>query len=218
MKKYFNILVLLFIFSASLFAQEFAYVTDSLQLRVYSNASTDSKVLQSIGSGDTVEVFATKGGFSQVTTYDGTVGWVKSAFLVEEPPAKLLYYSVSEINKELEAEIEALKNDVQDIPTITDNESETNKISELQIALAKEQEINQELQEKITDSRSFKAIKATTTSSPAQAGESRIRLNYENKKWILISLPLGLIMAGFLLGVKLSSWRMKKRLHGFSLK
>lgn len=218
MKNCFNILVLLFIFNTSSFAQEFAYVTDSLQLRVYSNASADSDVLQTIDSGDSVEVFATQGGFSQVTTYDGTVGWVKSAFLVEEPPAKLLYYSVSEKNKELETEIDSLKNGVQDIATIIDNESETNKISELQTALEKEQEINQKLQKQIAKSRSTQTIKVANTSSHAQVGGSKIRLYYENKIWILIGLPLGLIIAGFLLGIKLSSWRMKKRLHGFSLK
>jgi len=218
MKNCFNILVLLFIFNTSSFAQEFAYVTDSLQLRVYSNASADSDVLQTIDSGDSVEVFATQGGFSQVTTYDGTVGWVKSAFLVEEPPAKLLYYSVSEKNKELETEIDSLKNGVQEIATIIDNESETNKISELQTALAKEQEINQKLQKQIANSGSTQTIKVANTSSHAQVGGSKIRLYYENKIWILIGLPLGLIIAGFLLGIKLSSWRMKKRLHGFSLK
>ncbi len=218
MKNGFNILVLLFIFNTSSFAQEFAYVTDSLQLRVYSNASADSDVLQIIDSGDSVEVFATQDGFSQVTTYDGTVGWVKSAFLVEEPPAKLLYYSVSEKNKELETEIDMLKNGVQDIDTIIGNESETNEISELQTALAKEQEINQKLQKQIASSGSTQTIKVANTSSHAQVGGSKIRLYYENKIWILIGLPLGLIIAGFLLGIKLSSWRMKKRLHGFSLK
>lgn len=218
MKKCFNILILLFIFNTSLFAQEFAYVTDSLQLRVYSSASADSEVLQIIDSGDSLEVLATQDGFSQVTTYDGTVGWVKSAFLVEEPPAKLLYYSVSEKNKELEAEIESLKNGLQNIATNSNNESETNKISELQIALAEEQEINQKLQEQFADSGSSQTIKVSTTSLPAQVEGSKIRLDYENKKWILIGLPLGLILASFLFGMKLSSWRMKKRLHGFRFK
>jgi SH3 domain protein len=218
MKKCLNIVVLLFVFSTPLFAQEFAYVTDSLQLRVYSSASADSEVLQTIDSGDSLEVLATQDGFSQVTTYDGTAGWVKSAFLVEEPPAKLLYYSVNEKNKELEAEIESLKNGLQNIATNSNNEAETNKISELQIALAKEQEINQKLQEQIADSGSAQAINVNSTSFPVQVEGSKIRLDYENKKWILIGLPLGLILAGFLFGAKLSSWRMKKRLHGFRLK
>jgi len=57
-----------------MWAQEFVYVTDSLQLRVYAGPSTESEFLQSIDSGDSVEVFDTQDGFSKVTTYDGTVG------------------------------------------------------------------------------------------------------------------------------------------------
>jgi len=218
MKKYFYISVLLTLYTQSLWAQEFAYVTDSLQLRVYSKPSTESELLQTIDSGDSVEVFAIQDGFSRVSTYDGTEGWVKSAFLVDEPPDKLLYFSVSEKNKELEAEIKALKNSGQDNATIIDNEAKTNKISELQIALAKEQEINLKLQEQIADTRNTQTIKVTTASSPAQSVGSELGLDYENKKWVLIGLPLALIIAGLLLGVKISSWRMKKRLHGFRLK
>jgi len=218
MKKYFYISVLLTLYTQSLWAQEFAYVTDSLQLRVYSKPSTESELLQTIDSGDSVEVFAIQDGFSRVSTYDGTEGWVKSAFLVDEPPDKLLYFSVSEKNKELEAEIKALKNSGQDNATIIDNEAKTNKISELQIALAKEQEINLKLQEQIADTRNTQTIKVTTASSPAQRVGSELGLDYENKKWVLIGLSLALIIAGLLLGVKISSWRMKKRLHGFRLK
>ena len=218
MKKYFYISVLLTFCTQLLWAQEFAYVTDSLQLRVYSKPSAESEVLQTIDSGDSVEVFAIQDGFSRVSTYDGTEGWVKSAFLVDEPPDKLLYFSVSEKNKELKAEIKALKNSGQDNATIIDNEAKTNKISELQIALAKEQEINLKLQEQIADTRNTQTIKVTTASSPAQRVGSELGLDYENKKWVLIGLSLALIIAGLLLGVKISSWRMKKRLHGFRLK
>jgi len=215
MKKYFYVTALLALCTQSLWAQEFAYVTDSLQLRVYSKPSVGSELLQTIDSGDSVEVFTTQDGFSRVSTHDGTEGWVKSAFLVEEPPDKLLYYSVSEKNKELEAEIEALKNSGQENVTNIDNEAEANKYSELQIALAKEQKINQKLQEQIADAGNTQAIKVTTNPSLTQSGESELRLVYKNKKWILIGLPLALIIVGLLLGVKISSWRMKKRLHGF---
>ena len=208
---------LLIIFNTSIWAQEFAYITDSLQLRVYTSPSDSSEVLQTIESGDSVEIFETQDGFSKVTTYDGTVGWVKSAFLVEEPPAKLLYYSVSEKNKELEAEIEALKNSVQVNVTTISSEADTNKISELQTALAKEQEVNQKLQEQIADAGSAQMIKDTFASAPMYTGGSETRLDYENKKWVLFGLPLALIFIGLLLGLKLSSWRMKKRLHGFRI-
>ncbi|QMU62026.1 MAG: TIGR04211 family SH3 domain-containing protein [Gammaproteobacteria bacterium] len=215
MKKCLCISALLALCTQLLWAQEFAYVTDSLQLRVYSKPSAESELLQTIASGDSVEVFSTQDGFSRVSIYDGTEGWVKSAFLVEEPPDKLLYYSVSEKNKELEAEIEVLKNSGQNQVAVIDNEAETNKIYELQSALDKEQEINQRLQEQIADAGNAQTIEASINPSHTQNRESKLGLDYENKKWTLIGLPLALIIVGLLLGVKISSWRMKKRLHGF---
>lgn len=201
-------------FNETLYAQEFAYVTDSLQLRVYSSASASSEVLQSIDSGDSVEVFATENGFSKVTTYDGTVGWVKSAFLVVDPPAKLLYYSVSEKNKELEAEIEALKSSAQNSTTTTNNEADANIIYELKAALSKEQEINHKLQQQLDDSGSAKITNSVSVSSITKL---RAPSFFENNKWLLLALPLVLLVAGLLLGIKISSWRMRKRLHGFRI-
>ncbi|MFK7815600.1 MAG: TIGR04211 family SH3 domain-containing protein [Gammaproteobacteria bacterium] len=201
------------IFSASLHAQEFAYVTDSLQLRVYSSASADSKHIQTIDSGDSVEVFASEGGFTQITTYDGTVGWVKSAFLVEDPPDKLLYFSVSEKNKELKAEVEALKGSVQ-VSTTNSNEVDSNKINDLQIALDKEQETNQKLQEQIAKVGDMK-INSTVSSSITTPADAQIIS--VNKKWLFFGIPLALILAGFWMGIKIASWRMRKRLHGFQI-
>ncbi|MEJ2115784.1 MAG: SH3 domain-containing protein [Gammaproteobacteria bacterium] len=80
-----------------------------LQLRVYSSPSSDCEFLKTIDSGDSFEVFASQDGFSQVTTHGDTKGWVKIVFLVEEAPAKLLYYFVSEKNKKLEVELKTLK-------------------------------------------------------------------------------------------------------------
>ena len=216
MKSHFAAAAILLIFSAPLSAQEFAYVTDSLQLRVYASANADSEVLQSIDSGDSVEVFATENGFSKVSTYDGTEGWVKSAFLVLDPPAKLLYYSVGEKNKELEAEIEALKSGVQVNDTTTSNEADTNKIAELETALDNEQEINQKLQEQLADTGGVKTINAVSSSTTTQT-EMILQSYFDNKKWLLLGLPLAFIVAGLLLGIKISSWRMRKRLHGFRI-
>lgn len=211
-------LLLLFIFSSGAWAQEFVYVTDSLQLRVYAEPSTDSQFLQSIDSGDSVEVYETQDGFSKVATYDGTVGWVKSAFLVEDPPAKLLYYSVGEKNKQLEAEIEALKNNTQitqvaqadNNPEIS--EASENQITELQTALDEQQKINQDLQLQLDENRVTQSESGTVNSGKNSLGVQT--LNSVNKKGWLTGLAAALIV-GLLLGFKFTSWRMKKRFHGF---
>ncbi len=214
MKNYLYIFIYITIFSSSLHAQEFAYVTDSLQLRVYSSANVESEHIQTINSGDSVEIFKSEGGFTQVTTYDGTVGWVKSAFLVEDPPDKLLYFSVSEQNKELKAEIESLKSVQQTSTSGNSNETESNKINQLQIALDKEQEINQKLQAQIAKVANVQTISAV--SSPVSTTEETPFFTINNK-WLLLAVPVAFILAGLLMGIKISKWRMRKRLHGFQI-
>lgn len=212
-------LLLLFIFSSGAWAQEFVYVTDSLQLRVYAEPSTDSQFLQSIDSGDSVEVYETQDGFSKVATYDGTVGWVKSAFLVEDPPAKLLYYSVGEKNKQLEAEIEALKNNTQIVQVENNPEisaADVNQISELQKTLGEQQKINQELQQQLENNRADTGenIQARTDTYLVVGKNQAIQI-MSNYKWWLVGVMAAFLIAGLWIGMKLSSWRMTKRFHGF---
>ncbi len=213
MKKTISLSALLLMLSTSLWAQEFAYVTDSLQLRVYASPSADSDVLQTIESGDSVEVLASKGGYSQVTTYDDTRGWVKSAFLVEDPPAKLLYYSVSEKNKELEAEVEALKDGIQSADGIESSETNLIQIEELQTQLAQQQQSYQALQSQLKETIAKDQLRESTTSI---SDIKPLVTASINKKWFFIASAV-LLLLGILLGMKLSSMRMKKRLHGFSL-
>ncbi len=207
---------LLLVFFEPLCAQEFAYVTDSLKLRLYSEPTSNSDVLLTIESGDSVEVFEKQEGFSRVITNDGIEGWVKSAFLVEDPPEKLLYYSVSEQNKELQAEIAALQNNSSAV-TSASNEADLNQIAELQAELAKQQEVNQRLREQIADAGSVQpvVIENSLTNLHTKAGETSSK---EVNKLFLIGVPFALALLGFLLGIKLSAIRMRKRLHGFSFK
>ncbi|MCZ6565624.1 MAG: SH3 domain-containing protein [Gammaproteobacteria bacterium] len=73
-------------FGGPLLAEQTAYVTDSLLLRLYSQSNDASEVTESIKSGDAVEVLESQGEFTQVRIYDGTTVWVKSAFLAEDDP------------------------------------------------------------------------------------------------------------------------------------
>ena len=73
-------------------AEQTAYVTDSLLLRLYSQSNDASEVTESIKSGDAVEVLESQGEFTQVRIYDGTTVWVKSAFLAEAPQGPQNYF------------------------------------------------------------------------------------------------------------------------------
>lgn len=221
MKKLVCIVTLLLIasFSAPLLAQEFLYVTDSLQLRVYAQANDSSELLQTIESGESVEVLASKNGFSQVTTNDGTIGWVKAAFLVTDPPEKLLYYSVSEQNKKLEAQIKALQSTPSVDNVSLSSETEIAKINELQTTITQLQDNNKALQQQLTDNNDNTSERIRPVADTYNVVSKDWLLQwFVEKKWWLLGSVMAFLVIGFITGLKLSSWRMRKRLHGFRLK
>jgi hypothetical protein len=64
-----------------------AYVTDELVLGVYASQNGQGQRLTTLHSGAIVETLAVSGDSTQVRLADGTVGWVKSAYLVTSAPA-----------------------------------------------------------------------------------------------------------------------------------
>ncbi len=217
MKKRMSAVVVIVIGSLSgpLFAEQIAYITDSLRLRLYTNPSTASEIIHTLESGDSVVVLNSQGAFSQVRTDADSTGWVKSAFLVEEPPAKLLYYTVSEQNKQLEQQIKELQNNAAN-----KNDVETNQIIQLEQALVEQQQTNHLLQEEISSLKQ-KSQRQDSFDSNIDSNHSNATINLARSfsKHILIaaSIIAGLLLFGFLVGIKFSSWRMQKRLHGFRL-
>ena len=214
----FRVYTLIFVFmSAPLCAQEFAYVTDSLKLRLYTAPDDNSNVLLTLESGDSVEILETQNGFSNVIAYDGSKGWVKSAFLVSEPPAKLLYYSVSEQNKELQTKIEVLQAKTS-VSSTESSEADRKQIEELQTAFAKEQEVSQKLQEQIAELKNMQVVTETKSDTHLQNDTNEAIFELAINKWIIPGLAVALLLLGLLFGIKISAWRIRKRLHGFRLK
>lgn len=76
------------------------YVTDRLHLGVYENEQASGKRLKTLTSGAQVEILEKNRLYARVRAADGTTGWVKAAFLVEDPPAIL---RVASMEKQLEA-------------------------------------------------------------------------------------------------------------------
>jgi ElaB/YqjD/DUF883 family membrane-anchored ribosome-binding protein len=68
-------------------AADSAYVSDELVLGVYAEQNGQGQRLTTLHSGTSVETLAQSGEFTQVRLSDGTVGWVKSAFLTSKEPA-----------------------------------------------------------------------------------------------------------------------------------
>ena len=87
------------ILSASLASAETAYVTDILQLGLHAAEDTSDRPFRSLQSGTELEVLTRVPNYALVETANGEQGWVKSAYLVEDKPAR---HRVEEVEAALE--------------------------------------------------------------------------------------------------------------------
>lgn len=71
-------------------AQDTLYVTDKLFLGLYPEADASGKALATLVSGTPLQILERAKYYTRVRTAEGTEGWVKSAYLVEEKPPRLL--------------------------------------------------------------------------------------------------------------------------------
>lgn len=69
---------------------ETAYVTDNLRLGLHQAEDTSDRSFRTLDSGQQLEILNQDRNYAQVQLPDGTVGYVKVAYLVFEKPAKLI--------------------------------------------------------------------------------------------------------------------------------
>jgi len=81
--------LLLAALAPSLSAQT-AYVTDNLRLGLHRAEDTSDRAFRTLESGQELAILARGPLYAQVRLPDGTEGWVKAGFLVDEKPAKLI--------------------------------------------------------------------------------------------------------------------------------
>jgi SH3 domain protein len=69
---------------------ETAYVTDNLRLGIHEAADTSGRAFKMLESGQEMNILSRDRNYANVRLPDGTVGWVKNAYLVDDKPAKLI--------------------------------------------------------------------------------------------------------------------------------
>lgn len=90
-------------------AADTAYVTDNLKLGLYEAEDTSGRAFRTLDSGQAMEVLIRGGNYANVRLPDGTEGWVKSAYLVDDKPAKLIVEETAAERDALAAELEQAK-------------------------------------------------------------------------------------------------------------
>jgi uncharacterized protein YgiM (DUF1202 family) len=88
---------------------ETAYVTDQLRLGLHRAADTSDRAFRTLESGQEMEILSQNRNYAQVRLPDGTVGYVKAAFIIPEKPATLVVAETRAENERLAAELERAK-------------------------------------------------------------------------------------------------------------
>ena len=83
-----------------------AYVTDNLRLGLHRAEDTSDRAFRYLESGQEMEILSRDRNYANVQLPDGTEGWVKNAYLVEDKPAKLIVAETMAERDALAAELD----------------------------------------------------------------------------------------------------------------
>lgn len=86
-----------------------AYVTDNLRLGVHRAPDTSDRAFRTLESGQELEILSQDRYYAQVRLPDGTVGYVKAAYLVDQKPAVLRVAETEAENARLQEALERVR-------------------------------------------------------------------------------------------------------------
>jgi len=182
-----------------------AYVTDELVLGLYADQNGQGQRLATLHSGASVETLGVNGEFTEVRLNDGTVGWVKSAYLITREPATVRV-------KKLEEELDQRR-------------ATTPALAEA-AARSEVEQLKRELAAKQSDldaARGAPAAPAAAsgldTSSGASPGgaSAGITAAISGHAWIAIVAVLAALCCGFWLGYATLARRIKHKFGGIKV-
>ena len=107
-----------------------AYVTDNLRLGLHAAEDTSDRAFRYLESGQEMEVLIRDRNYANVRLPDGTEGWVKAAYLVDDKPAKLIVTETLAERDRLAAELEETKAAFAEPATLIDQlRAETSELT-----------------------------------------------------------------------------------------
>lgn len=104
-----RLLIAVLTFLPVLAIAETAYITDNLRLGLHQAADTSDRAFRMLDSGQELEILSRDRNYANVQLPDGSRGYVKAAYLVDEKPAKLIVAETIAARDALSAELEETK-------------------------------------------------------------------------------------------------------------
>ncbi len=170
------------------------YVTDNLRLGIHQAADTSDRAFRMLESGQALEIITRDRNYAHVRLPDGTEGYVKAAYLVDDKPAKLIVSEVQSANADLE-----------------------NRLAELNAAFSQPAETIASLEQQVAQTQGAldDALAANTSLTGENEDLTRRQAQYRftlPAKWVAAALAVTLL-GGFLGGLWWTDYRSRKR-HG----
>ena len=127
-------------------AAETGYVTDRLMLGLHQAEDTSDRPFRSLESGTRFEVLSRDRLYANVRLEDGTEGYVKAAYVVYEPPAKLIVNETQAEAERLASELAEAKAAFAEPAAVIDSlKAETRTLeSELEAARGRVDELEED--------------------------------------------------------------------------
>ncbi len=88
---------------------ETVYVIDQLLVGVHAEKNLDSAITKVLPTGTMLEVIERDGELARVKDQQGNEGWIDSAYLMQNPPARQMVERLERANNELQAQLSAAK-------------------------------------------------------------------------------------------------------------
>ena len=177
---------------------ETVYITDNLRLGLHKLADTSDRPFRTLESGTELEVLERSRNYARVRVTDGTVGYVKSAYLVTDKPARLIVQQTLDENARLAAELAQVKEELAD-PLA--------QIRSLEERLAARREAADDAEKLIND------LVAANDRLEKRSAMYKYNLPWQ---WVL-GTSVVCLLAGFLLSLWLTDHRSRKRHGGFRI-
>jgi SH3 domain protein len=191
------------------------YVTDQLRLSLYEEASSQSRVLKLLRSGDLLIVDEIRGPYALVTAPDGTHGWVKRGFLVSNPTANILLREEQQKSASLFDELEKLGNSKVVIDTYEKDMDELMaKIDGLEASNREADETIARLEQEIGAAQQQES---SVVLQPAGLPTADIPDILKTHWKVIAGLVVAIVLLTFLLSKLIIEARIKRKFHGIKI-
>lgn len=151
---------------------ETAYVIDQLLVGVHAEKNLESAIIKVLPTGTQLEILERDGELARVKDSENSEGWIDTAYLMDNPPARIMVQRLERANTSLQQQLDDAKNAPPTSPPDNADTSSTDKLmkenTELKRKLSTELINSAKLTEKMN------SFEARLSGQPLSAAETQV--------------------------------------------